>query len=388
MAHVLNGITWGHSRGITPLLAASQRYQEMFPDVEIRWKKRTLQEFADFPIEKLTDTYDLLIIDHPWVGTAAHTGCVLPLDEYLPETFLQEQEVLSTGASHKSYHYNGHQWALAIDAATPVSSFRSDLLQLHHEPVPKKWEQVLQLAKAGKLALPAIPIDALMNFYMFCIAVGETPFEQEAFIVSPEKGAEAMEMMRELYALLPEEMFHLNPIGVAERMSGANDYWYCPFAYGYSNYSRNGYAKYRLDYGDIPTFGGTPFRSTLGGTGLAVSAASAYKEEAVRFAQMVASPEWQCGLYMESGGQPGLRAAWTNETSNALTGNYFLNTLPALERAFVRPRHHGYLDFQDEAGYPLQEFLRYGGTARTTLEKLEHLYRKSFQESSLMERYE
>ena len=388
MAHVLNGITWGHSRGITPLLAASQRYQEMFPDVEIRWKKRTLQEFADFPIEKLTDTYDLLIIDHPWVGTAAHTGCVLPLDEYLPETFLQEQEVLSTGASHKSYHYNGHQWALAIDAATPVSSFRGDLLQLHHEPVPAKWEQILQLAKAGKLALPAIPIDALMNFYMFCIAVGETPFEQEAFIVSPEKGVEALELMRELYALLPEEMFHLNPIGVAERMSGGNDYWYCPFAYGYSNYSRNGYAKYRLDYGDLPTFRGSPFRSTLGGTGLAVSAASAYKEEAVRFARMVASPEWQCGLYVENGGQPGLRAAWTHETYNALTGNYFSNTLPALERAFVRPRHHGYLDFQDEAGYPLQEFLRYGGSARTTLEKLEHLYRKSFQESSLMERYE
>ena len=28
---ILNGITWGHSRGITPLLAASQRYDELHP---------------------------------------------------------------------------------------------------------------------------------------------------------------------------------------------------------------------------------------------------------------------------------------------------------------------------------------------------------------------
>ena len=70
---ILNGITWGHSRGITPLLAVSQRYSELHPGIEIRWKKRTLQEFADFPIEKLTDDYDLLIIDHPWVGCAAAT---------------------------------------------------------------------------------------------------------------------------------------------------------------------------------------------------------------------------------------------------------------------------------------------------------------------------
>lgn len=39
-AIVLNGITWGHSRGITPLLALSQRYSELHPGVEIRWKKK------------------------------------------------------------------------------------------------------------------------------------------------------------------------------------------------------------------------------------------------------------------------------------------------------------------------------------------------------------
>jgi len=52
---ILKGITWGHSRGITPLLAVSQRFSELHPGVEINWTKRTLQEFADYPIEKLTE---------------------------------------------------------------------------------------------------------------------------------------------------------------------------------------------------------------------------------------------------------------------------------------------------------------------------------------------
>src|SRR5438552_16589967 len=136
---ILNGITWGHSRGLTPLLAIAQRYSELYPGVEIRWRKRTLQEFADFPIEKLTADYDLLIIDHPWVGCAAATGCVLPLDNFLTAEYLDDQLENSVGHSHESYCYKGHQWALAIDAATPVSSYRPDLLKANNTPLPKTW---------------------------------------------------------------------------------------------------------------------------------------------------------------------------------------------------------------------------------------------------------
>src|ERR1700759_4750352 len=119
---ILKGITWGHSRGITPLLAAAQRFAELYPGVAITWEARTLQHFADYPIERLTGMYDLLIIDHPWVGRAATLDCVLPLDKYLSADYLREQSEHSVGYSHHSYQYGGHQWALAIDASTPVAS--------------------------------------------------------------------------------------------------------------------------------------------------------------------------------------------------------------------------------------------------------------------------
>jgi len=145
------------------LLAASQRYTELNPGVEIRWKKRTLQEFADFPIEKLTEEYDLLIIDHPWVGCAAATKCVLPLNEYLSKEYLEDQLMNSVGYSHLSYQYKNSQWALAIDAATPAASYRRDLLETNKMTIPQTWEEVLVLARHGKVAVPAIPIDLLMR---------------------------------------------------------------------------------------------------------------------------------------------------------------------------------------------------------------------------------
>jgi multiple sugar transport system substrate-binding protein len=376
---VLNGITWGHSRGITPLLAASQRYSELHPGIEIRWKKRTLQEFADYPIEKLTKEYDLLIIDHPWVGCAAATNCVLPLDEHLPAAYLADQLNNSVGYSHLSYNYKSSQWALAIDAATPAASYRADLLAKNKVTVPQTWDALIDLAKAGKVAVPAIPIDLLMNFYTFCIAAdGHEPFPSEHEIARKETGILAIETMKQLYRLVDKAMFTYNPIAVAEQMTTTDNYWYCPFAYCYSNYARRGYAASTLQYDDVVTFNGKKLQTTIGGTGIAVSAFSAHKEQAIDFAQLVVSGEWQRTIYVQHGGQPGHRSAWLDETANALTNNFFKSVLPVMENGYMRPRYNGYLHFQDHAGTPLQQCLLQDGDPGTTLNEMNKLYQQSF----------
>ena len=55
----LRGSTWNHTRGYAPLVATAKSYQLTHPEVEIHWDKRSLQDFADFPIETLAETYDL-----------------------------------------------------------------------------------------------------------------------------------------------------------------------------------------------------------------------------------------------------------------------------------------------------------------------------------------
>ncbi len=373
----LKGITWGHSRGYTPLVACAQRYAELHPAVSITWKKRTLQEFADFPLEQLVYDYDLLIIDHPWVGCAAATKCVLPLDMHIDAAFLEDQLLHSVGGSHLSYQYDGHQWALAIDAATPVASYRKDLFEKNNRPLPSTWDELMLLAENKRVAVPGIPIDLLMNFYMFCIAAGKRPFESPDEVTDIATGQQALLWMTELWSRVDERMFACNPIAVAEMMSATNEYWYCPFAYGYSNYARRGYAAHLLYYADLVTIGAQKLSSTLGGTGLAVSAGSSHQAAAIDFSKWIASPEIQATLYTETGGQPGHRAAWEDPVVNRNTHNYFANTLPALDRAYIRPRYNGYLQFQDHAGNHIQHYLRYGGRADEVLEKINLLYRSS-----------
>jgi multiple sugar transport system substrate-binding protein len=374
---ILKGITWAHSRGITPLIAYAQRFAELYP-VQVIWEKRTLQEFADFPVEKLAEKYDLLIIDHPWVGCAAATGSVLPLEQYLPKEYLDDQLQNTVGGSHLSYNYNGHQWALAIDAAVPVASYRSDLFEKNAREIPTTWEEVITLAKEGKVAVPAVPIDILMNFFTFCIASGKAPFLTREEVIDEATGVSALKAMKELYSLVDKRMFGYNPIAVAEVMTRTDDYWYCPFAYGYSNYSRCGFAKNILTYSTLVNKNGRKLRGTLGGTGLAVSTFSRHKEHALSFAKEITSSGCQSTFYVEHSGQPGHKAAWTSEKANRLCNNFFKNILPVMETGYLRPRYNGYLSFQDHAGKPLQEYLKGKSDARQVLREINELYKKSY----------
>jgi multiple sugar transport system substrate-binding protein len=184
-------------------------------------------------------------------------------------------------------------------------------------------------------------------------------------------------MMQEFYSLVDKKMFGLNPIGVAELMTTTDDYWYCPFAYCYSNYSREGYAKKLLLYTDPVTVNGARLKTTIGGTGLAVSAFSKHKELAVKYAAAVVSSQCQSTFYVEHGGQPGHKAGWTNKMANLLCNNFFQNVLPVMENGFVRPRYNGYLYFQDRAGDPIQHFLMNGGSPWHVLNEINDWYKKS-----------
>lgn len=374
----LKGITWNHSRGLLPMVATAQRFSELNPNVEITWEKRSLQAFADFSIQELAERFDLLVIDHPWAGFAAKTKSIVPLDLYLSEAYLKDQEANSVGVSYESYHYDGHQWALPIDAATPVASSRPDLLAQKGLQLPKSFDDLLTLADKGLVAFAGIPIDVLMNFYTLCCSLGEDPCQAENVVISSEIGIKALKMYRELASKIDPANFSRNPIQVYEAMTLIDEIAYCPFAYGYSNYSRNGYSRKVLHFHDMISLDGkTNLKSTLGGTGLAISSSSKEIEMAVEYAKFVGSAACQQTLYFESGGQPGHLSAWKDEEVNRQSQQYFLNTLPALQRAFLRPRYHGSMFFQDHAGDIVRDYLMNGGSEESVLSAMNELYLKS-----------
>jgi multiple sugar transport system substrate-binding protein len=366
----LTGITWNHTRGYLPMVATAQRFSELHPDISITWHKRSLQQFADAPLTDLAVRFDLIVIDHPSIGEAAHHNLLLPLDGDLSAAFLADQAANSVGQSHRSYHYDGHQYALAIDAATPIAGYRPDLLQSANATLPATWDDLLALALRGLVTVPAIPIDSLMNLFMLANALQAEPFAQPHEVIAEAAGTHALQLLRELVQLSAPGSLDRNPIRTWQLLADSNTVAYCPFAYGYSNYSRPGYAANILHTGGLVSFRGSPLRSTLGGAGLAISRMCKHPAHALAYAEFVAGPCAQKTLYVHSGGQPGHRGAWLDPALNAATNNFFANTLPTLDAAWVRPRFPGFISFQDAASKLVHHYLVHGGAESEVLGKM------------------
>jgi len=368
----LSGIAWNHTRGWLPMVATGARFSESHPDVSIRWERRSLQEFADMPLCELCRRFDLLVIDHPWIGTAAEEGLLVPLDDYLPEAYLKEQAEGAVGASYRSYIWNGRPYALAVDAAAPVAAWRPDLLP--GAAVPRTWGEVLDLAGRGRVLWAARPVGCMMAFYMMCVSLGSPLFADGNGVVDLAAGQEALERLRGLAARSPRVVFNFSPAAVYEAMTRESGWTYCPFAYGYSTYAREGHARRVLRFGEPVTLDGRPLVTVLGGAGLAVSSHCEAPEVALEYLGMVASPLVQRTLYFDAGGQPGHRSAWLDADVNARSGGFFQSTLPALDRAWLRPRRPGYPAFQEVADEHVHRYLRDGGEAVRVLDALEDLH--------------
>jgi multiple sugar transport system substrate-binding protein len=249
------------------------------------------------------------------------------------------------------------------------------LLERHKLAVPQTWSELLDLAKRNLVTLPALPIDSLMHFYMLCGAFGEEPFLQREIVVCEEIGVRSLQRLRELVSLCDRACLQRNPIATWEAMSSGDAIAYCPFAYGYSNYSRPGYSRHTLQAGErICLDTGEALRSTLGGAGLAISVTTQYREIAAQYVEFVASPQCQIGIYFHLG-QPGHRQAWLDAGVNSLCSNFFKTTLPALDAAYLCPRFNGYLQFQESAGPIVHQYLAHGGKEGLVLDQLNRMLR-------------
>jgi multiple sugar transport system substrate-binding protein len=376
----LKGVTWKHDRGLAPMLATAGRFSEEHPEVRVEWEARSLHEFGDASVSLFAEQYDLIVLDHPFMGQVAENRCVLPLDEHVSQSTLDTLGSESAGVSHESYFYGGHQWALAIDAASHVAGYRPDLLEAAGARVPETWDEVFEMAKIrpGFVTVALFPLDSLMCFFTLCANAGNPPFSEESGrVIDHDAGEFALLRLKALAKISVDNALSLNPIATWERMSTTDDIAYCPLAFGYSNYARNGYRRSLLSFANIPSSGAVGCGgATLGGAGIAISKRCSQVESAVQYATWVAGADCQRTLYVQSGGQPGNRRAWTDPEANALTNGYFESILPTVERAFLRPRYAGFPEFQNGAFNVVWQFLKEDGSPAAMLNALNELYRK------------
>ncbi|WP_091576931.1 extracellular solute-binding protein [Mesorhizobium qingshengii] len=368
-------MTWSHPRGYDPMVACSSLWRQR-TGVSIEWDKRSLQDFESFPVEELARAYDLIVIDHPHVGQITAERCLEPLDVVAREAERATLASGSVGQSYPSYNWQGRQWAFPIDAASQVQAWRPDAL----DAPPPRWSDVLDLARQGHVLLPLRPPHVLMVFYTLAGNLGHPcATDPSRDLVDIETGSEVFETMCEIAALVDPACFEMDPIAVSERMAESGSRFVCaPLIYGYVSYAVTGFRAIRLAFADIPVIGASgPVGSALGGTGIAVSAFSKAKEAAIDFAYWVASGDVQRSAYAAAGGQPGHEAAWEDQAVNAATGNFYRDTRATLEGAWVRPRHDGYMVFQQAASDRILSGMTSRHQSRQVVADLNRLFRES-----------
>lgn len=372
----IKGITWDHPRGYQPLKAVALDWGRR-TGISLQWDVRTLKEFGDMPVEKMVDLYDLIIIDHPYMGEAASKALLLPLEEYLPESFFAVQAAQSVGPSYESYAWKGTHYALPVDAAAQVAVIRKDLADAIGWEPPADTAALSAAADRlpeGKfIAVPLCPTDIWCVFLTLCVQhKGGEIFTPSG--IDEAAGRCALAQLQEWRAFLHPDSFRLNPIQMLDRMAAENEIVYCPFSFGYTNYSRRNAAGRRLVFMDAPRRSGDGMSTLLGGAGIAVSSRSVNRSVCMDFIQYVLDPEVQRTTYYIHGGQPGHLSAWMDAACNEDSGGFFINTLNTLQHAYRRTGVPGFNRFQEEAADLVHRWVKQGADGAVVIPQLNNLY--------------
>ena len=382
----LSGLTWDHPRGVHALRAAAAQSAALGVPVPLTWDAQPLEGFESAPIGEIASRYDLLVIDHPHLGDAIAQGALQPLDAVLPAELLDDLAAHSVGPSFASYSAEGHLWALPLDAATQVAAVREDLLDC----APATWDEVRELSQRAPVALSLAGPHAFLSLCSVAVALGAEPRSlppapdiehDSAPLFDRATAVTALSILHELAARAPVGTAALNPIGLLERMRWNDDIAYIPLVYGYVNYSMIGSTGTAVRFIDAPAAarGGRP-GSTIGGTGIAVSARTRVTPDLVAHLHWLLSKVAQEGFIPEHDGQPSRISAWESAAVNDASADFYRGTRRTLDASWVRPRFPGYTAFQSKASAIVREGLgmdssgSVGFDPRATLARLEAAY--------------
>lgn len=378
----LRGITWGHRRAVAPLSGTLAHFNASHPGIEVEWSERPLEGFEFEPVPDLARRYDLIVLDHPFCGDIAASRCLMPLD-----ALLAGSDDLFVGPSLASYRYDGHIWALPIDAACQTAVSRPDLLGQITDELPTTWSEVVRLGEAARrkelrLAVAYKGVHALMTFFTLCANLGHPcgtdPGEK---LVERPVAAEALGAMRALLSVCPTAVLDWNSIDVHDAMVASDTLVYCPAVYCYTTYAEADMGR-PLGFHDLPGVAGPdPRGSTIGGTGLGISAYCREPEAALAYAGFLLDAATQ-KAFAAHHGQPARVEAWTDPAIDGRFGNSFSAIRRTIDSCWIRPRYPGYLAFQRRGGELVEAHLRGTISEARLIDALEGLHAVAGSESA------
>lgn len=378
----ITGVTWDHPRRYRGLETATAAYTRDRPALQVVWAKHSLHHFEAHPISDLAARYDLIVLDHPFMGDAYAQLCLVDLGAHTAALHLDELATDTVGASFASYRYGDGIWAVPLDASCQMAAYRPELLERHGMAVPADLAGIRSLAGTCRLAMELNDVHALMTFFALCVGLGAAPGAAPDIPLVPEAvGLETLELVREIAGWCPPEALHWNSIGALEALAERDDLVYCPYVFGFSSYSLPT-ARGRLRFAPVPASGAAGCRaSVLGGTGLAISRRCRHLAEALALVRYLTSPAVQKVMALEAG-QPARRSIWLDPEVNDHCDGFYRRTLATIEHAYLRPRFPGYIRFQREGGELVGDYLRARRSPRAVLARLLDLHHQLVRDSS------
>ena len=349
----LHGLTWQNPRGYDPLVAASKAWRKLHPDTQVEWEALPWIDFehrllASFAGE--AKPYDLVMLDHPWVGTLVSQGYLVPWAELADEGYLGELARRVVPPSFDSYVWEGDLWALPVDAACHAGLVRRDLAD--SRALPGDWQDLKAWASSHRSAdtFPLVlSISSVLGHCLFLAlmqAQGTPPYLDSVNPrCDPQAAAHVLETIVELQGFTPPGSQHWGPWDIFTHMTSKDDIGYCPQIFGYVNYF-DAESRRRLQIVPCPAFEGRDAAPILGGVGLAVSRRSEHQREAADYARFVMSEATQREIFPGHNGQPATASAWSDETLDASVDHFYSALLPEMQRSFVRPRYAGFHDIE------------------------------------------
>lgn len=293
----LKGITWDHARGYNPLIPVSAEFCKAHPGVEISWMKRSLKDFEDFPVSRLAEMYDMIMIDHPYMTAGSRAGFLLDLSSLIEPSYFDMLVKDTVGPSLESYCVNGHYYGLPVDAAAQVAAENAPVLAALGVETPRTVEEAIRLSgRIGKarFALPLVPTHLFSTFMSLTAQCSDSSYFNPDTGIRTGAAEQAADLLYRLIAVSNPVSFQRDPITLLDDMSRSDEIVYSPFIYGYVNYSRVGYAPHLITFVDAPLVRLDAAASTqIGGVGISLTKHLTVEQlpAAVEFAKYLASPE-------------------------------------------------------------------------------------------------
>jgi multiple sugar transport system substrate-binding protein len=365
-------LCWGHRRAVDPFRAIQRAFAEKRPDIVLQIDVRPLSDFEHQGMAGVAQEYDIVVYDHPFSGDIAAGRIFVPLEEALANHLGPDRAKRYVGPSLASYRLDGHVWGVPIDAATQHAAYRADLLDRYEEPVPASWQEAVDLgarlrAHGAWLGIAVETPHALLTIGSLMANAGRpwTTDPLQPLSIDGDAFVDAYERIQQLLSHCAPESMAWNSIDLHDAMVARDDVAYCPCVYGYATYGEADMRK-RLSFAD---FAGAvvPFHagSAIGGTAAGLSRFSASREEAIALLSFLLSSQVQDHLIPENHGQAAFVSSWVDEGNDRRFNGFASAVRRSMETAWIRPRHPGYIKFQNEAGRIVAQGLREARHARS-----------------------